>query len=897
MLQALDQRPEVGLVYADVIKTETENETFDRCTPTGRYRWYDWDRNLLLTEGCFMGPQPMWRKSVHEVYGVFDASLVSSGDFEFWLRISQTFDFYHIREPLGLYLVRPDSVEHRNRELKRAEDIQILAVYRRAASSGEILRCVPLDALKQALCQTSCGPNDHLGEIISQIEMLAGLNQYLQNASAGSHWSAADRIVQLKEQILRSHPPAEMVKEFIDLALELMLNQTSWFSRHRENQGTRNGQSSLSAVKTADRQGRGDMGRLRDSNSTTGENIKAKPHWGSSSIARPEPSPDANGKLTRLRNEMAQFWLRVPASDLAQTFSGEAGNLHRELTFGRLKGLPASRDEVQAAQGLLGQAEKGLHEEGLARFLLVEMLYRSPQHLPPRIDLLGVPEWLRCDYTQFLLTCSGFLKEPGESEAYFDCLDQLTGCLCDAIRKEPQSPTWQRIALLFAEKANFIPLYFSRRNLKAIYIRRAEIVDYTLRLRKCDCDYAIPPRPIGRAKLRLGIHCRSLRPQPEVFATLPVFESLDREKFEIFFYVHSCNGSPLEERVRRATDKFTVLPEAIKPCAEIIRADDLDILFFGNNITAVHNQSFVLANYRMARVQCIHFCNPVTSGKRHIDHFLLGQLIVGKQELKERFAEKILTIDGSGICFDIPEFVEAPEQRLSRMDLGIGNGKTVFVSGANCYKIIPELRHTWAKILKQVPESVLVLYPFGPAWSDAYPKQLLVEDMIRVFAGYGLLSNRLIVLDTLGGKEDILALNRIADVYLDAVPYSGATSLLEPLQVGIPPVVADRRELRFSQGAAMIRELGIHELIARDEEDYIRIAVRLGSDTCLREEMRGRIQRQMAAGPDFLNPRLYAQRIGRVFRSLFQDLDRLSGRDSNLKKPDIPTQEVTTCYT
>jgi predicted O-linked N-acetylglucosamine transferase (SPINDLY family) len=297
----------------------------------------------------------------------------------------------------------------------------------------------------------------------------------------------------------------------------------------------------------------------------------------------------------------------------------------------------------------------------------------------------------------------------------------------------------------------------------------------------------------------------------------------------------------------------------------------------------------------MARVQCIHFCNPVTSGKRHIDYFVLGQSVGGAEDLAERFAEKILTIEGSGICFDIPAIADRPGRPLSRADLKIENAKTVFVSGANCYKIIPELRHAWARILKQVPDSVLVLYPFGPAWADAYPKQLLTEEMTRVFGGYGLRPGRLVVLDTLEGSEDIVALNRIADVYLDAVPYNGATSLLEPLYAGTPPVVAGGCDLRFSQGAALLKELGIHELIARDEEDYVRIAVRVGSNAALREEMRECIQRRMAAGPDFLNPRRYAQRIGRAFSRLFPDSDCRSRRGLDFKKLEILTQEVTTC--
>jgi len=143
MRRVLDMRPDVALVYADVLETVAENQTFDRCTPTRVLRWHDWSRDTLLTQGCFIGPQPMWRRCVHEEYGFFDERLVSSGDFEFWLRISQTHPLHHIREPLGLYLSRPDSVEHRHRDLKILEDVRILSAYRRAARDGAIIRRIP----------------------------------------------------------------------------------------------------------------------------------------------------------------------------------------------------------------------------------------------------------------------------------------------------------------------------------------------------------------------------------------------------------------------------------------------------------------------------------------------------------------------------------------------------------------------------------------------------------------------------------------------------------------------------------------------------------------------------------------------------------------------------------
>ena len=144
MVKVLETRSDVALVYADVIKTETENETFENCTPVGTYHWHDWDRNTLLEKGCFIGPQPMWRRSVHDVYGYFDGALVSSGDYEFWLRISQSFKFHHIRMPLGLYLIRPDSIEHAEKDTKLLEDAEIYAMYHQATIEGKIINTKPI---------------------------------------------------------------------------------------------------------------------------------------------------------------------------------------------------------------------------------------------------------------------------------------------------------------------------------------------------------------------------------------------------------------------------------------------------------------------------------------------------------------------------------------------------------------------------------------------------------------------------------------------------------------------------------------------------------------------------------------------------------------------------------
>jgi len=168
MANILERRPDIALVYADAIKTETANEYLGRHTKTGIFHWYDWDRDVLLNKGCFIGPQPMWRRSVHDVYGFFDESLISSGDYEFWLRISQTHDFFHLKMPLGLYHDRPDSIEHHNIDIRREEDQRILSLYRQAAENGLLIRCPNVEQLKK---QTEVQNVNHAASPGSTIEL------------------------------------------------------------------------------------------------------------------------------------------------------------------------------------------------------------------------------------------------------------------------------------------------------------------------------------------------------------------------------------------------------------------------------------------------------------------------------------------------------------------------------------------------------------------------------------------------------------------------------------------------------------------------------------------------------------------------------------------------------
>jgi len=120
MAAVLESQPGVALVYADSAITEQENETLESARSIGYLRLPQFDHRRLF-RGCCVGPQPMWRRELHDKYGFFDPEFEICGDYEFWLRTGVRETFHHIPEVLGLYFMSPTSNERVNRIQRHQE--------------------------------------------------------------------------------------------------------------------------------------------------------------------------------------------------------------------------------------------------------------------------------------------------------------------------------------------------------------------------------------------------------------------------------------------------------------------------------------------------------------------------------------------------------------------------------------------------------------------------------------------------------------------------------------------------------------------------------------------------------------------------------------------------------
>ena len=94
-------------------------------------------------------------------------------------------------------------------------------------------------------------------------------------------------------------------------------------------------------------------------------------------------------------------------------------------------------------------------------------------------------------------------------------------------------------------------------------------------------------------------------------------------------------------------------------------------------------------------------------------------------------------------------------------------------------------------------------------------------------------------------KIDYLQLNAISDIGLDSIQFTGFLTTLDSLSSHLPIVTGQGKWMRSRQSAGILQRLEIIETIAKNREDYIKIAVKLGLDSEWRLAIREKIKQNL----------------------------------------------------
>lgn len=459
--------------------------------------------------------------------------------------------------------------------------------------------------------------------------------------------------------------------------------------------------------------------------------------------------------------------------------------------------------------------------------------------------------------------------------------------VCLTLRQPPWVDTLQgqELSAIIGNSSAFLQVYFNEMNLRPLMEARAMVIEEMINAMALGIDQC---RRLRRFSARPRIGFVSLGPAHDEVegAYLAAFmEHLPRENLEIRLYRMSPTTGVIGEVCKNSADVTIPLQPSVSGAIRQLREDDLDIAIFVNNVTARSHVATTMAAHRVARVQMMNLASPITTGFRSID-YMISAIANEPAGTQDHYSERLLLQAGSASCYALDYLLKAEGQTITptRADLSLPPDAVVYYSSGNFYKLHPALLRRWIDVLKRVPDSYLLLTPFGPLWGKDYPGAPLSAQLNQLCREAGVSPGRIIVAGAMPTMADLHALIRLTDIFLDPYPFTSATSLYDPLRVGLPVVACSRPVSRGRHSPSILEQSGLGDWVTYTEGAYVERAVALGLDANLRAAAKA----QLAAVTSLSV--IDTASFGPRFRaSLDAAISEWNARADVLRATDLPT--------
>jgi protein O-GlcNAc transferase len=335
-----------------------------------------------------------------------------------------------------------------------------------------------------------------------------------------------------------------------------------------------------------------------------------------------------------------------------------------------------------------------------------------------------------------------------------------------------------------------------------------------------------------------------------------LFELHDRSGFEVVAVSYGeDDGSPMRRRLEHAFERFLdVRARSDAQAAALLREMEIDIAVDLKGFTAGARPG-ILAQ-RPAPLQASYLGFPGTLGVPFIDYLIADRIVVPESE-QACYAEKLVYLPE---CYQVNDASRAVAERTpAREEAGLPARGLVFCCFNNNYKILPETFACWMRLLREVPGSVLWLL------KDSDAARANLEREAR---DAGIDPARLVFAARLPHAEH-LARHRLADLFLDTLPYNAHTTASDALWAGLPVLTCTGTSFAGRVAASLLHAVGLPELVTRTRTDYEQLALALARDPQRLESLKEKLERNRKTAVLFDTAR-FARALETAYRTMWQ---------------------------
>lgn len=323
---------------------------------------------------------------------------------------------------------------------------------------------------------------------------------------------------------------------------------------------------------------------------------------------------------------------------------------------------------------------------------------------------------------------------------------------------------------------------------------------------------SVPATPLPTTRIHLGFFSADLRTHAVWQLLAETITRYDREKFRLTAF-SLARGDVAAELAGPSFDEFIPISHlSDQEAAALSREKNVDIAIDLQGYTEGMRPRIFLN--RAAPVQVGYLGYPGTTASPEIDYLIADKTII-PPENSAYFSEQIAYLPNSLKPRDTR--IQIGPASGDRLHYGLPESGFVFCCFNNAYKITPDVFAIWMSILRRVPDSVLWLLH----------KAETVENLKREAVARGVAAERLIFAPREPLLGSHLARHRLADLFLDTLPYNAHTTASDALIAGLPVLTRIGKGFPGRVAASLLRAIGLPELVTETVEEYEELAVRL----------------------------------------------------------------------
>jgi len=251
----------------------------------------------------------------------------------------------------------------------------------------------------------------------------------------------------------------------------------------------------------------------------------------------------------------------------------------------------------------------------------------------------------------------------------------------------------------------------------------------------------------------------------------------------------------------------------------------------------LHSRPEIFA-LRPCPVQVNYLGYPGTTGAGFHDYIIADPYVM-PPGMERHYAEKVVRLPDTFQCNDSKR--SAAARAVSRADAGLPQEGVTYCCFNNSAKFAPATFDLWMRILHAVPGSVLWLFADHPNAQGNLRKEAQAR---------AIDPQRLVFAPRVDYPEHLARL-ALADVFLDTLPFNAGTTASDALWAGVPVVTRPGEAFAARMAGSLLHAIGMPGLIANTPQEYVALAVRLGSDPAFLAATKATLAANRATKPLF----------------------------------------------